>query len=214
MSTGGWIEFHGLTDWWLSELSQPERSKITSTFQPLGTSGDTITSGTILSNNQHVVSFLGNLAGWFKNTESREIAKKILAKGKNLASSGTPIDQHFLFQQMIEVYYKDRKEPTQLQAAISACEQQISIAPKVAKSFLLKHKNLPLPSHKGYEQLVIILGKSEKFQEALDLCSKAKSQGWSGDWDKRIEKLEKILSKSQIKDQSKSSQKTSTISKQ
>lgn len=195
MSTGGWIEYYELTDWWLSDLSQTERSKITSTFQPLGTSGNILTSGSVSYNSQHVVSFLGNLAGWFNNPENRNIAKKILAKGASLASSGTPLDQHFLFQQMIEVYYKDRNDPTQLQAAISACKQQISIAPKAIKSFLLKHKDLPLPSHKGYEQLVIIFEKSANIQEAIDLCRKAKSQGWRGNWDQRIEKLEKKLNK-------------------
>lgn len=199
MATEGWIAYYGLTEWWLIELTQIERSKISSTFQPLGASGDFLTSGAVLSISQHVVSFLGNLAGWFNNSENREIAKKILSKGESLAKSGTPLDQHFFFQQMIEVYYKDRIEPTSLQKAISACEQQIAIAPKAAKSFRTKHKNLPLPSHKGYEQLVVILRKSAKFQEALDLCNKAKSEEWSGDWDKMIEKLEKKLADSNLK---------------
>lgn len=195
ISTEDWIKYYGLTDWWLSDLSKNERSKIESTFQPLGISGSIITSGTTLYNSQHVVSFLGNLAGWFNTPENRNIAKKILTKGASLASSGTPIDQHFLFQKMIEVYYKDRSGPTQLQAAIAACEHQISIAPKVAKAFRIKYKDLPLPSHKGYEQLVIILEKSAHIQEAIDLCRKAKLQGWSGSWDQRIEKYEKKLPK-------------------
>lgn len=195
MSTGGWIHYYGLTEWWLSDLSESERSQIKTTFQPMGSSGDFLTSGTVLSNSQNVVSFLANLAGWFNNPENRNIAKKILTKGVNLASSGTPLDQHFLFQQMIEVYYKDRSDPTQLQAAISACRQQIAISSKAAKSFCTKHKNLPLPSHKGYEQLAIILEKTGNLQEVIDLCRKAKDQGWSGNWEQRIEKCEKKLNK-------------------
>lgn len=195
MSTGGWIHYYGLTEWWLGDLSEADRSKIIATFQPMGSQGDFLTSGTVLSNSQNVVSFLANLAGWFNNPENRNIAKKILTKGADIASSGTPLDQHFLFQQMIEVYYKDRSDPTQLQAAISACRQQIEISSKAAKNFRAKHKNLALPSHKGYEQLIIIQEKAGNLQEAIDLCNKAKLQGWSGNWDQRIEKCEKKLNK-------------------
>lgn len=194
-SIGGWISYYGLTEWWLCDLSDSERFKIISTFQPVGSSGDFLISGTILSNSQHVVSFLGNLAGWFNNPENRHIAKKILSKGAGLASSGTPLDQHFFYQQMIEVYYKDRSDPTQSQTAILACKQQIAIAAKAAKAFRAKHKDLPLPSHKGYEQLTIILEKAASYQEAIDLSRKAKVQGWSGKWDQRIEKYEKKISK-------------------
>lgn len=195
LHTDGLISYYGLTAWWLGELSEFERAQIIATLQPPGALGDVLTSGAVLSDSQHVVSFLGNLAGWFNNPEGRNIAKKILSKGESLASSGTPLDQHFFYQQMIEVYYKDRSDPTQLQVAISACKQQIAIASKAAKVFQKKYRDLPLPSHKGYEQMVIILEKSKCYQEAIDLCKKAKDQGWIGNWDQRIEKCAKKINK-------------------
>ncbi len=48
-----------------------------------------------------------------------------------------------------------------------------------------------LPSHKGYEQLAIILNKQGKDDEAIKLCNEAKNQGWAGDWDKRIARYSK-----------------------
>ncbi len=52
-----------------------------------------------------------------------------------------------------------------------------------------------LPSHHGYKQLAIILEKQGDFQGARTLCEQAKAQGWKGDWDARIARLNKKLAK-------------------
>ena len=52
-----------------------------------------------------------------------------------------------------------------------------------------------LPSHHGYKQLSIILEKRGDFRGASDLCCQAKAEGWKGDWDSRIARLEKKLAK-------------------
>jgi hypothetical protein len=40
------------------------------------------------------------------------------------------------------------------------------------------------------------MGKKEgNFQEVIRLAEQAKSEGWAGDWDKRIEKAKKKLEK-------------------
>jgi hypothetical protein len=48
-------------------------------------------------------------------------------------------------------------------------------------------------SHRGYKQLSIIKHKNGEYEEVIKLCKKAKSQGWRGDWDKRIKRAEKKL---------------------
>jgi hypothetical protein len=52
-----------------------------------------------------------------------------------------------------------------------------------------------IPGHTGYTQLVIILKKQKKYSEIINLCERAKKEGWSGDWDKRIEFAKKQLNK-------------------
>ena len=52
-----------------------------------------------------------------------------------------------------------------------------------------------LPSHYGFKQLAIILQKRGEVSEALALCQQAKAQGWQGDWEKRIARLESQLKK-------------------
>jgi len=45
-----------------------------------------------------------------------------------------------------------------------------------------------LPGHHGYEQLIVVLKKEQRWLEAERLATEAKSQGWAGEWDKIIAK--------------------------
>ena len=192
----GSIGYFGLEDWWLSAFSEDERRYIQQKFQPLGSSGDSLTSGEIRYTSQTAVSLLTALAGWFSKEKDRYIAHKILQKAEELAESGTHVlDLHFLFMEKIKIYYKDRDKPRYLEEAINACKQQIKLAPKAATSFRSEYKNSPLPSHTGYEQLAIILEKQKNFENAIKLCEQAARQGWAGDWDKRIDRCKKKAEK-------------------
>ncbi|WP_439830575.1 hypothetical protein, partial [Aeromonas caviae] len=43
----------------------------------------------------------------------------------------------------------------------------------------------------GYQQLSIIMEKLSDYQKVIAICNEAKNEGWSGDWDKRIERCTK-----------------------
>lgn len=83
-----------------------------------------------------------------------------------------------------------------LDKTIETCEQQIRLAPKAIAAFLKKYPWQALPSHRGYERLVIILSKRGERKDAISLCEQARRQGWAGDWDKKIHRIKKRLSKS------------------
>lgn len=55
------------------------------------------------------------------------------------------------------------------------------------------NKSITLPQHIGYKQLSIIMDKQNEYNEVIKICLQAKEEGWSGDWDKRIEKAKKKL---------------------
>ena len=119
-----------------------------------------------------------------------------MEKAEELAETeGSVLDAHFLYGQKLAIYYKDRETPGCLEKAIKACKQQIALAEKAAKAFRREYKDSPLPSHKGYQQLAIILEKQGKFDETIELCRKADKQGWAGDWEKRIERCRKKADK-------------------
>jgi hypothetical protein len=52
-----------------------------------------------------------------------------------------------------------------------------------------------LGEHTGYKQLCIIRDSEGNYSEVIRLAEQAKSEGWAGDWDKRIEKAKKKLLK-------------------
>ena len=112
----------------------------------------------------------------------------------------------------IEHWYKLRDSNPQARAkAIQACERQIAISQEsvtawhewgrlngeILKLLDGKRSDKPwgVPSHTGFTQLVIIREKDGDFLEAIRLCQQAKKDGWAGDWDKRITRLEGKLAK-------------------
>ncbi len=190
--TKGLIGYLGLEEWWSPEFSTDERRYIIETFQPLGSSNDSLISGTVSSTRQTAVGLLRSLAGWFTKEKDRPIAYKFLKKAEELIKSeGSVLDAHFLYGRKIEIYYKDRNKPGYLEKAIEACNQQIALAEKAAEAFRREYKESSLLAHKGYKQLAIILEKQKKCKETIELCEKARKQGWTGDWAKRIERCRK-----------------------
>ncbi|MBD2258538.1 hypothetical protein [Pseudanabaena sp. FACHB-2040] len=114
------------------------------------------------------------------------------------------IKKHFELIQVIESNYRLRDiEAGALKKAISACNEQIAIAPEVAQLFHQEFEALnqpstkdnkqplatpvvALPVHTGYTQLAIIREQQARFAEAICLCREAQALGWADDWDNRI----------------------------
>jgi hypothetical protein len=193
--TGGMIRYFGLADWWQSAFTDEERRHIRETYQPLGASGDTLTTGNISYSSQSAAGFLHTLASWFHRPNDRPLAHKILAKAEEFADDAPVLDRHFKCQTKLELYYKDRNQPGFLDKAMDACREQIALAPEAAEAFRATYEDSPLPSHSGYGQLAVILEKQMRYEEAISLCAGAEQEGWAGDWGKRIERCRKKLAK-------------------
>lgn len=189
----GSIAYHGLEEWWLSELTDIDREIILEKYKSLGTGSCSIIEGNISSTSQTKLSLLSGMVGWFKKEEERYLTYKIIEKAEKLINSDTNIlDIHFLYGAKQHITYKDRDtKPNGIELAIDACKQQISCSSKAAKGFLKEYNGAPLPSHKGYYQLAIILEKAKEYDKAIATCKQALSQGWAGDWGKRIERCKK-----------------------
>lgn len=110
-----------------------------------------------------------------------------------ISSRNIVLDKHFEILEKIQFYYRQRYQAGMLEKAIGACKEQIALAPQAAAEFLKEYPQQPLPSHTGYEQLVIILAHQEKQSEAMALCKQAKKEGWSGSWDKMIKRYSSTI---------------------
>ena len=112
------------------------------------------------------------------------------------ASRNTVLNQHFEYQEDIASYYRQRdKNPGSLQSAIDACGKQIAMGPQARQAFLREYPRDELPSHKGFTQLAVILEKRGGYEEGIRLCRQAMEQGWSDNWEGRIERMEKKMAK-------------------
>lgn len=196
----GYIGYLNLKDWWFDAFSEEERSHMVDIFQPMGASKDTLIKGKfeMLSNNSPL-SFLTNLTGWFDNPRDRNLAHKIISKAeKFIDTEKNMLNLHFFYPTKMDLFYKDRdSNPESLQIAIESALKQVEIADKAATAFKKEYPGSPLPTHKGYSQLCIILEKQEKVDESIKYAQQAKAQGWNGDWDNRITRCQKKMEKLQ-----------------
>jgi tetratricopeptide (TPR) repeat protein len=186
----------GFKHWWLNELSESERTEILSTFKPMGGDGRLVILGEI-SENKKCSQFLSILAGWFTRSNN-DLAYKILQKAEDyLYSNSTILDQHFTYNALIEIYYRDRnKGQKYLDKALDYCRKQINISKAAIKEF--KKESNYLPSHRGFKQLSIYEEKQKNYKEALNLAKQALADGWQGDWQNRISRLYKKVVSNKI----------------
>ncbi len=206
----GYIGHYDLEDWWNSTFTNEEKEYIINTYKPMGASlggeikilGEVLIKGNIGYTSHSKLLFLVFLSGWFSSNKSINIALKIIQQVEKIiienGNNNDPLDEHFAYGAMIEIYYKLRdSEKLYLEKAVDACKNQIKISLKSKEAFLKEYKNSFLPSTIGFKQLAIIHEKLKEYNLAIETCKIALKQGWAGDWEKRIERCELKL-KNQI----------------
>lgn len=203
-----------LTDWWLSTFIPAERAYIEQTYRPytLTLSGELEDADILLENDNAGVddsdepaaeemvkepvrsagAFLNGLAGWFYKPADRHIALRILKKAEDLAGDNV-LDLHFIYLTMIKANYRSRELALGARdAAVAACEKQIALGPRAAAAFIERYGG-KCPMHTGFQQLAIIREKQQNFDEVIRLCDLAEKQGWTGDWQKRINRCKRKM---------------------
>ena len=215
---GGQIGHFGLEQWWFTELSEADRQLIRARYQPMGTSAnhDSLTGGGTISSSQTTALWLITLAGWFKPAEPQEadLILRIADKAWQIKNVLAPsrgaeaiFSRHLALGGLSETYYRFRENPEYLQRSLEAARRQIAAQAEAAAAWKQKEvdlarttgssvpKIIALPSHQGYKRMAIVLEQDKQFDQALALVREAKAAGWRGDWDKRIERIEKKLKK-------------------
>jgi len=185
----------GLSEWWMGTFTEKERSYIVTTFQPLWWDGKDLVEGDIWGFSEEISSLLWSLAWWFKNEDDRLIAYRMIDKWSiHALELHNVLDLHFFYQNELEVYYRFRKiDDFALDRAISACQKQISISEESKEAFVKEYPDSILPTHRGYEQLIIVYTKKGQIEKAIQLVQKAMLQWWNWDWEKKLKRLENKL---------------------
>ena len=193
----GFIGYFNLNDWWQENFTDDERRHMVEKYQLIGLDKDPLVDPDFSSSrmSETIFGFLYNLASWFNTPSDRAIAKKIITKAEEYI--GTEKDAfrlHFFYPTKMKIYYRERENPVALKIAIDCCIKQIELTPLSTQAWQKKYGD-KLPFHEGYDQLCIIYEKQGKFEEVIQLAEQAKSQGWSGAWDSRIERAKKKIEK-------------------
>ena len=205
----GYIGCYNLSEWWFTVLTKEERILIEDTYKPLGFPQSRLTKGDIHTPGQSATMFLLNLSGWFRAKKHRIVQKKILDRAQTeVREANKTIELHCLYDCLIDFHYKERENQESLDQAISACKSQIALSPEMTNQHKSNHKDFALGTHRGFEQLAIILEKQNNYAEAINLCKQAMDQGWAGDWDKRIARCELKITKEKIVNRKKGLNKT------
>lgn len=214
--SGGAIKHYSLEKWWFSELSEDDRILIRSRYKPLGMKPgeDVLTGRGEFASPQTTAMWLTVLAGWFKPALAKEsdlilrIADKAWEVKDVLApSSGADavFSRHLALGKLSEIYYRFRESPEYLERSLEAARLQIAMQAAAATAFRQQEietarvLGLPppdpiiLPTHQGYTRMAIVLEKKKQFNQALNLVREAQAAEWSGDWEKRVQRLEQRL---------------------
>ena len=177
----------GLTEWWLVAFTADERRTVETTLAPLFKDKPYSLTAGHASGALSASLVLQGYSSWFSTGGSRGIAQRILEEAERRAT--TAVERHFLYQRVIEFHSPRQSDPAERQAGLAASERQVEHAVESALAWRQEMKAAPLPRHAGYEQLIGIREQEGEYDAAIELCQRAASQGWAGDWDKHLKRV-------------------------
>jgi len=190
MNALGHLGWFSLYNWWQESFDADEKIRFKELYRPLGGTFDQLISGPGGYPSKHVVWFLTGVASFAQNKTDKIIAIKFLEKAEQLSDGCTIVDKHFMYHELIESHYKLREDNTHYELAKLYCRKQISISTLVRKAFIKQFGNNNL-RHLGFQQLSVVLEKEGEFKNAIGVAEQALTEGWKGDWMKKLEKLKK-----------------------
>ncbi|MFW6001421.1 MAG: hypothetical protein ACOCQE_03525 [Halanaerobium sp.] len=176
---------HGLEKWWQSEFTADEREYIKSESSML------LDSRYNFDKSPAEILYL--LAGYVntKNTKGHQyLAQLLLEKAVQLADD--PLILFIIYSQLIKLYFEHRNDAEEIRfKVIELCKKQINLSEEVLN--LLKKNELSEKitefEHEGYQKLALLNIEDGESEKAEELLTKAKAEGWTGNWDKLELKL-------------------------
>ena len=194
----GQLRHFGLTGWWNSSFSATERDTMEAAFRTLAPPANSRppTTGQKSTGFQTAASLLTVLADRLsERAQDRDLASRVLAKAEHRAlAEDDTLGLHFVYDQMIRLHshwndtFADARD-----LAFAACRKQVRLAPQAARALRQRHPGERLPTHLGYLLASVTLEQVEAYEPAIELCRRAQSEGWTGDWPLRILQLNKKL---------------------
>jgi hypothetical protein len=164
---GGSIGFYGLSDWWLSTVTQEERQQLEKAYSKTtaGLQGGSLIKGRILSSSQHVVIFLSSLAIGKEKSIAERIRQKMkeVAKESPITGPGSYKGLHFT------CYVEDVKE-LKREGRLQEAEALLLELVKATEAESKKERLGVAPWY--YEQLAIIYRKLKDYTSEVRILER------------------------------------------
>jgi hypothetical protein len=194
----GELGYFGLTAWWTSSFSRTEQMHMEQALltPELPARCRPLTKDRGLLGVQSAAGLLTILADRLsEKAEDRGLACRVLAKAEERAiAEDDVLGLHFAYHQTIRLHCRWRERfADSMDLAFAACHKQIKLASYAVKAFHEKSPCEPLPTHLGYLQAANILEQQGAYAQAIEICRQAQSEGWTGNWPWRIQRLARKL---------------------
>ena len=197
----GLIRYYGLTDWWANKLTEVDRNLILESKSNIREEIYIQEKPGNRYNGENFIEvkdfeFLSDILINMYNeyTTAKKIALKIEELIFRDIEDDYVIALHFTLTNLMDFYYRNRDKDDSLDRAIFFGYKDIEFSNIFAKEFYSKYGEV-MPVNKAYEQIGIILERKKKYTEAIRICEKGKSEGWSNDFDKRINRIKSKINK-------------------
>ena len=166
------IEVLGLEEWYRN-LSEEERQKLHEHSTAFGTGGEyNMLEQPVKTTTQTEQGYLKGVGSTALANEDYAFAEKILLKALE-ADDDNPSDRHFVYNSLIELYYKQRDDREDaIEKCIHYCNEDI----ERIEEFLSEWDGEP-PRIPAFKRLAIIYENQGEYGAALDICDEAIERG-------------------------------------
>ncbi len=103
------------------------------------------------------------------------------------------LDCFYALEELISEYIEDDIKDNEMRTAllVIASKKQIDLSKEVREHLQQTMPGIPLPAHLGYDTLSDIRERQGQYEECIVLCQQAIEEGWSGDWQNRMNRCRK-----------------------
>lgn len=166
------MDYIGLRDWYDS-LSPEEQKKVYEYSTMFSTGGEFNQIDHIAeSTSKTQQSYLKGVGSSAVHHKDYEIAEKVLLKALK-AEGDNPSDRHFVYNSLIELYYKQRDEREDaIEKCIKYCNEDIDRIDE----FLREWRGEP-PRIPAFRRLAIIYENQGEYERAIEICDHALDLG-------------------------------------
>lgn len=166
------LEVLGLGAWYM-DLSEEERQKLHEYSTAFGTGGEyNMLEQSVQSTSQTQQAYLKGVGSTAVSNKDYEFAEKILLNALE-ADGDNPTDRHFVYNSLIELYYKQRDDRDDaIEKCIKYCEEDIERIGKFLNAWDGEPPRIP-----AFKRLAIIHENQGNYEAALQVCDEAIKRG-------------------------------------